>query len=126
MATFLISNFVLFSLPMFVFVSICVCTQNTQTNTNTKYKKKKTYINTMHRFNGAGTWNGGARNNAPWSANDANDTTISVISSRTAVCNGGPGKSSNHCKSNRSSNSNCTNLRYLHTTSSTYRNATIS
>lgn len=72
----------------------------------------------MYRFNSASAGNGCARIkwiDVTWTANDANDSTIQVISSRTAVCNGGPGKSFNNCKSNRSSYSNCTNFRYLHT-----------
>lgn len=79
-----------------------------------------------NRFISARAWNGCARNewiNATRAANDAHDSTISVIGSRTAVHNGGPGKSFYNCKSNRSSNSNCTNLRYLHTISTTINDA---
>lgn len=77
-------------------------------------------LNVRNRFTGANAWNGCARNNVTRAANDANDATISVISSRTAVCdNGGPGNTqhSNNCTYHRSSNNNCTNLRYLLSTS---------
>lgn len=64
------------------------------------------------RFNSARAWNGCAWINAARSADDAHDSTISVIGSWTAVYDGGPSKSSiNTCKSI----SNCTNLRYLYT-----------
>lgn len=79
----------------------------------------------MNRFISANAWNGCANawnsNVARSSADDANDSTISVISSRTAVCDdGGPGNNHyNNCTTTSSSNSNCTYLRYLFSTSST-------
>lgn len=79
-----------------------------------------------HRLISANAWNGGSRNNVARAADDANDATISVISSRTAVCDdGGPGNKHYNCQSNGSPNSNCTYLRYLHHTPSTdYNNNT--
>lgn len=66
--------------------------------------------------------NGCARINATRATNDAYDATISVISLWTAVCdNGGPGNNHyNNCTTTSSSNSNCTYLRYLFSTSSTH------
>lgn len=89
--------------------------ETSHTHTQTKQKQNKRNKN---RFDSTSARNGCTRNkwiDVTWTANDANDSTFQVISSRTAVCNGGPGKSSINCKSIRSSNSNCTNLRYLHT-----------
>lgn len=90
---------------------------------NRQYEWKKNSLNT-HRFISANAWNGCARNNAARAADDANDATISVISSWTAVYNnGGPGNKYNNCNANSSSISNCTYLRYLfNTTPSTTDN----